>query len=826
MNGITRSRTLPALLICLAAALARPAAAQEPMTGTVIAGAALAVQIGVEVKNAIQELGTAIVYTKVKNDGPDSDDRLVDYDYDRDRGWDWYLDAESDVHAQNNADDKEETPYTPGDAHWAEMRLHYSCTGGKWGPNPVEDDGNGKMQEFWGAAFAFPDDDPGKKDNKTLAAAVGAFSADGKSVDFCYSGSDDDGTSNFQDVDKRPCPQGGSPSRGHETASLDSLPAYTISKAGAFLQSIDMFRFESMGGDLVRIVPQRAGPIDLFHSYLQQTGSPTIFPLLRGKTGTVLQYSRDYYNKRCADAALVTNESPTALADLTIAGAAVELDSLVLARAGRTDDALLLAYFGDATAVRILGPEHAQGGYTPAILWRTAVTSGQDVSTFIGRDYRIPPMGDPADGLPGKTLFGVMFGVRGDIDDAVLLAINTDGHWLRASAIAGTISAPSSGGATLHALASTTEFDTGELEFHDEDLDWIESEANANSGNTALSVNCIFQVDASAYLPGPMDMVGLHGGVMPLPSVTQPGLPMRDDGLYPDAVAGDRIYATLVPFAPGTPRILHYQFDYNGVLECAGQGDRVAYLDDQLQWVTLPARGIDCCTVTDRPMQHVFAVDMRTAAPPPMPGEMVSVIGDHVPLPPVAPGMPLFDDGVGFDALAGDNVFTGVVVFPPRTPFRVEHNYARNTQTECDGHTIRLLALDDATSGHNQRKGVSAGQQTADQWFTCGAPVSVSDPSSESFGILRRFARSGASPFTQAAVLEFELARPAHVSVHVIDARGARVADLVSGFRSAGRHTVRWTAHDAGGRSLPSGVYEAQIAVDGTHRAERLVLLR
>ncbi len=67
------------------------------------------------------------------------------------------------------------------------------------------------------------------------------------------------------------------------------------------------------------------------------------------------------------------------------------------------------------------------------------------------------------------------------------------------------------------------------------------------------------------------------------------------------------------------------------------------------------------------------------------------------------------------------------------------------------------------------------------------------------------------NPFNPAVTIAFEsrAARPAHLDVY--DSRGRRVARLLDRVVGVGRTEVAWDGTDAGGRSLPSGVYFARL---------------
>src|SRR5262245_11011841 len=63
------------------------------------------------------------------------------------------------------------------------------------------------------------------------------------------------------------------------------------------------------------------------------------------------------------------------------------------------------------------------------------------------------------------------------------------------------------------------------------------------------------------------------------------------------------------------------------------------------------------------------------------------------------------------------------------------------------------------------------------------------------------------NPFTASTRVAFELARPTHASVTVLDLFGRRVRTLARGPRAAGRHELQWDGRDDLGRRLPAGSY-------------------
>jgi len=86
----------------------------------------------------------------------------------------------------------------------------------------------------------------------------------------------------------------------------------------------------------------------------------------------------------------------------------------------------------------------------------------------------------------------------------------------------------------------------------------------------------IFSADLRHVNPGPLDTVFVRGKPAPLLPAGN-NIPLRDDGVAPDSVAGDRIFTSAVVFPAGTWDILSYQFWTSG--QC-GFGLRSAWIED------------------------------------------------------------------------------------------------------------------------------------------------------------------------------------------------------------------------------------------------------
>jgi len=95
---------------------------------------------------------------------------------------------------------------------------------------------------------------------------------------------------------------------------------------------------------------------------------------------------------------------------------------------------------------------------------------------------------------------------------------------------------------------------------------------------TWRAVDVVFRVDASGHaVPG--DLVAVNGtpsnSGTPSFSWDIPSLnPMADDGVAPDDVAGDGVYAVTVTFADSSQIFTEYKYLLNGAYECSDMGNR------------------------------------------------------------------------------------------------------------------------------------------------------------------------------------------------------------------------------------------------------------
>ncbi|MFN8588943.1 MAG: FlgD immunoglobulin-like domain containing protein [Candidatus Eisenbacteria bacterium] len=342
---------------------------------------------------------------------------------------------------------------------------------------------------------------------------------------------------------------------------------------------------------------------------------------------------------------------------------------------------------------------------------------------------------------------------------------------------------------------------------------------------TTRAVDVIFQVDASRISPAPGDVFTVLGSVSPL-HWTQPGTAMLDNGVAPDAVAGDKIYTARVTFPACSPKNVNWKVDHNGVIECLGQNDRNVYLNDALfssaNPIVMPARGIDRCSVTDKPLTVVFKVQMDAVSPlPALPADSLAVMGTAFPLTwdRREPSVLLLNNGGAYDNAAGDMFYARAITFPDSSAQNVEFKYWLNGTFECGAAGNRTLYLDDVAN-----TSATPIVRVMNVYGVCSdvAGVGPDAPADRAgFASLRPVMPN---PVSRRANFSFELHRAGHVALRVYDVTGRRVAKLMDATLPVGTHSVTWAGLGDDGRRLRSGVYLYELSMGGNRVTRRLIL--
>ncbi len=77
------------------------------------------------------------------------------------------------------------------------------------------------------------------------------------------------------------------------------------------------------------------------------------------------------------------------------------------------------------------------------------------------------------------------------------------------------------------------------------------------------------------------------------------------------------------------------------------------------------------------------------------------------------------------------------------------------------------------------------------------------------------------NPFNSSTRIEYDLEFSAEVVIDLYNVQGEHVANIVNGYRNAGKHTAMWEAV-----GLSSGIYFCRLNASGAARVQKLILLR
>ena len=141
-------------------------------------------------------------------------------------------------------------------------------------------------------------------------------------------------------------------------------------------------------------------------------------------------------------------------------------------------------------------------------------------------------------------------------------------------------------------------------------------------------VEVVFTVDAHAVIgPGSTDTISVNG----TPNNKEPHViswdipsinPMRDDGVYPDSEAGDRVYTVSIIFPDSSDKYVEYKYLFNSTYECTTQSNRYFYIDDHYDAVgnpqVLPLDYFDdCVTSVDDNAPTILSIKLYQNYPNP-----------------------------------------------------------------------------------------------------------------------------------------------------------------------------------------------------------------
>ncbi len=355
-----------------------------------------------------------------------------------------------------------------------------------------------------------------------------------------------------------------------------------------------------------------------------------------------------------------------------------------------------------------------------------------------------------------------------------------------------------------------------------------------NNGVTNKACFClsrvVFEGNMSLHLRShsvPVDTFSLEGGLYPLTWSPLCDLYAKDDGVAPDAIAGDSVYTVAVDFsrpsdcATGADTTwIEFKFAH----QCT-EWDPVQhyYANPGLTCAT----GVDTFSVwwgdvapdnyTNKAVDVIFQVDMQYYNP--LPGDTVGVNGSEYPLNWNVPVTTfLKDDGVFPDSFAADEVYSGRVRFPVNTWKMVDYKFLFRNGYECSLSVNRNVFLNDAVY---DTVGVSPLILPV-VYFEDYCKMGVGEtPAVRTLSL----EQNRPNPFNPTTTFVFNLPRAARATLTVYDALGRVVKTLVDADLAQGEHRAAWDGTAANGDKVASGVYFYELSSDGSTKARKLVVI-
>ncbi len=376
-------------------------------------------------------------------------------------------------------------------------------------------------------------------------------------------------------------------------------------------------------------------------------------------------------------------------------------------------------------------------------------------------------------------------------------------------------------GNRIHEITMATgAYDTIDVWWNDEDPTQFTSHD--------IDVEFFVDMTVAGYATG--DTIAINGSEAPLswavPSLTV----MTDDGVAPDAVAGDGIYSARVRFPAGTHKDVFYKFLQNGQYECATEANRHVYLNDALfgtvdtgDQLTLPVVHFDRCYTTWRPVEVVFRLDVNGTAVPVGGSDVVAVNGTPSNREPVSfswdvPSLNVMhDDGLGFDDVPEDGIYTVAVVFPDSSWIDTEYKYLVNDQYECSDQGNRNFTLD----ADNHDDAGNPQILPVDYLHQCQT-TGAGDPLPQRVVL----DQNHPNPFNPSTEIRFTVHRAGFGTLAVYDVRGELVRTLLQGRLAEGPHAVTWDGRTEDGLQAPSGVYFYRLELNGESSVRKMMLVK
>jgi hypothetical protein len=310
--------------------------------------------------------------------------------------------------------------------------------------------------------------------------------------------------------------------------------------------------------------------------------------------------------------------------------------------------------------------------------------------------------------------------------------------------------------------------------------------------------------------------------------------------------ADPNVYEVTVTPTLGVAEVINYKYAYQGPNGTTWEGDpNKTYTITQQDYdlgFAFASRTFNDLTiesVTNYPAQVKFVVNMNGAVSSltgqPFPSiDNVVIAGANAPLQWPVGGWPnedsirvkfMFDDGTNGDAVAGDKIFTRILVFPQYSPFRIQYKYGANwglasntggndnENSVGNDHFITLEAR--LLSGTvNNTFGVM-GDHTLEEVVTGIKEIGSGMP--ESYSLDQNYP----NPFNPSTSIRFSITEPGLVTLKIYNALGQEVATLLNEEKSVGTYEYTFNASN-----LTSGIYFYKIQSNNFTATRKMMLVK
>lgn len=82
------------------------------------------------------------------------------------------------------------------------------------------------------------------------------------------------------------------------------------------------------------------------------------------------------------------------------------------------------------------------------------------------------------------------------------------------------------------------------------------------------------------------------------------------------------------------------------------------------------------------------------------------------------------------------------------------------------------------------------------------------------------------NPFNPSTTITYSLKESGKVKLEIYDVLGNKMAEPVNEFQNSGEHTIKWTAKDSKGVTLPSGIYFAKLQWEDLQKSIKVILMK